>query len=275
MHFISVTSSRTKHTIIKILQVTSCVSLILCSSISVTAQEPEQEDSQWGIGIGAASIQKPYKDIDRNNMVIPVLSHENKYIRLFGPSIDVKLPGFDISDSQQLDFSLTATYDFGGYDKDDIRDTPILNGMDKRKGGFWAGTKAKWQNDLVNIKTEWLADVSGNSKGQRASLEFEKTWHVGHHIMLSPRVATHWSDKKYVDYHYGVRPYEARNDRPVYTGDSAFNVEYGVRGIYMFDMKHSVFLDVSATTLANEIKDSPLVDRSTENKILFAYMYRF
>ena len=43
----------------------------------------------------------------------------------------------------------------------------------------------------------------------------------------------------------------------------------------MFDDHHSVFLDVKATRLADEIKDSPLVDRSTENSVLFGYLYRF
>jgi len=32
---------------------------------------------------------------------------------------------------------------------------------------------------------------------------------------------------------------------------------------------------VSATRLAPEIQDSPLVDRSTENRVLLGYVYRF
>jgi len=43
----------------------------------------------------------------------------------------------------------------------------------------------------------------------------------------------------------------------------------------MFDQRHSVFLDLEAVRLGSEIKDSPLVDRSTANQVVFGYLYRF
>lgn len=43
----------------------------------------------------------------------------------------------------------------------------------------------------------------------------------------------------------------------------------------MFDKHHSVLLGAGVTSLADEIKDSPLVDRSTTNSVYLGYMYRF
>lgn len=45
--------------------------------------------------------------------------------------------------------------------------------------------------------------------------------------------------------------------------------------MYMFDRHHFVMLGVGATSLSKEIKNSPLVDRSSENRVFMAYTYRF
>lgn len=237
--------------------------------------DPGAGGARWGVGIAAISNQKAFKDIDRDTMAIPVIFFENRYVNVFGPFIDFKLPGVEFSEEQKLNFSLPLQYGLGGYDKDDIRDTPILNGMDRRKGGFWAGAKVEWENPWVNVTAQWLTDISGKSEGQRVSVGIGRNWVFGDSFLISPRLVAIWYDDKYVDYHYGVRTHEARIDRPAYSGEAAVNIEYGLRGIYRFDMKNSIFLDVGATSLASNIKDSPLIDSSTENQVLFGYQYQF
>lgn len=251
--------------------------LVLCWPLTTIAQVPgkEADEWQWGLGVAVISSQKPYKDIERKTKVMPLLSFESKYVKVFGPGVEFKLPSLDLSDSQQLNASIVARYDFGSYDKDDIKDTPILYGMQERKGGVSAGARVAWTNPAVDVSAEWLNDVSGDSDGQSFSVGLEKTWVFDQHMMLVPRVAATWLDKNHVDYHYGVRQNEVRAGRPAYTGAATVNLEYGVRGVYMFDMKHSIFLDVSATSLGKEIKDSPLVDSATENKLLLGYRYQF
>jgi MipA family protein len=226
----------------------------------------------WSLGLGVASMQKPYAGFDRETKALPMLQFENRYIHVFGPQIGLKLPSLDLSDSQQLNFSIVGKYDGSGYESSDAS---ILRGMSKRKSGFWAGAKVEWKNDLADVSAEWLADASGNSKGRQFSLGLERTWHFGNHVMLTPRVGATWYDKKYVDYYFGVRDSEVRADRPSYVGKSGVNGEVGVRGIYMFDRRHSMFLDVGVSSLAKEIKDSPLVDRSNESRVILGYLYRF
>ena len=253
----------------------SALALGLCAlAMPAAAQSTDGEASSytWGLGVGAATTQTPYKGYDRENTALPLLHFENRYVRIFGPEAGLKLPGLQLGESQRLDFSVVARYDGSGYEEDDA---DILEGMRKRKSGFWAGAKAKWSTDLVDVNAQWLADASGNSKGQRFSLGVERTWRFGQHLMLTPRLQATWQDKKYVDYYFGVRDSEARGGRPAYEGKSGVNTEVGVRGIYMFDRRHSLFLDLEVTSLASSIKDSPLVDRSTENRVLVGYLYRF
>jgi outer membrane protein len=243
--------------------------------LTAMAEAPKNEGAQWGLGGAAITKQNAYKDIDRSSAAIPLIYFENEYVQLFGPTIDLKLPSYNINETQKLDFSLVGKYDFSGYDDDDIKDTPILNGMHERKGGIWAGAKVEWHSEIVDVSAEWLTDLSGHSKGTRLSLGLERTWMFGEHMMLTPRVTAIWQDKKTIDYYYGVRDDEVRTGRTAYNGNSGTNVEFGTRGTYMFNQHNSIFLDVKVTSLANEIKDSPLIDSSTENSVLFGYLYRF
>ncbi len=244
---------------------------LLC--FPLTAQEAEDEQgSSWGLGIGAVSSQKAYTDMDRDSSVIPFISYQNEYIEVLGPNLKYKLPGLELNDSNRFNFSLVGEYDFSDNDPDE---TPILNGMEERKGGFWAGAAAEWQNPLLTVSLEWLTEVSGDSDGSVINLGIERTWHIGQRFMLTPRVVLSQVDKNYVDYYYGVRADEVRSDRAFYQGEAGLNTEIGLRAMYMFDRNQMLMLDLAVTSLASEIKDSPLVDSSTESRVILGYIYRF
>ncbi|MGL6215430.1 MipA/OmpV family protein [Billgrantia desiderata] len=248
------------------------VSLGAPSAAIAQALADTEPSTTWALGLGVMSAQEPYAGVGRDNTALPLLQFENQYVNLFGPRIEFKLPSLDIGDSQQLSFGIVGEYDGSGYEEGDAS---ILNGMEKRRGGFWAGGVVEWSTSFIDVSAEWLADVSGNSNGQIVSLGLERTWRVGNRVLLTPHVGASWQDEKTVDYYFGVRESEARLDRPAYAGESAINIEAGVRGVYMFDKHHSVLLGAGVTGLADEIKDSPLVDRSTVNSIYLGYMYRF
>ncbi len=114
--------------------------LVVGLSMPFTASAAEEEraegTSSWGLGIGLDSSQQPYTDMDRDNDAIPLIYFENDYVEIFGPRAEIKLPGLDITESSELEFNLVVDYDFGGYEEGDER---ILDGMDDRDGGFWAG----------------------------------------------------------------------------------------------------------------------------------------
>lgn len=242
--------------------------------LAVAAQQADDDlsASSWGLGLAVSSSQKAYTDIDRDTKVLPLLTYENRYIRLAGPELAFKLPGYSLNESNKFNFGIIGKYDFTDYEQSDA---PILNGMEDRDGGFWAGVKAEWQNSLADISVEYMTEVSGDSDGAVVNVGIERTWHFKQQFMLTPRAVVSWQDKNYIDYYYGVRADEVSTTRAFYQGEAGVNIELGVRGSYMFKQKHLVFIDVSVTSLAAEIKDSPLVDSSTENRVVLGYMYRF
>jgi len=250
----------------------ACAAPLAAAAAPADQGAKEDEASSWGFGIAAISKQQPYAGMDRETRVLPMLSYENSWFKFSGLGAEVKLPRLGINERQSIDFRLVGRFDMSGYE---AGDAPILNGMGERKGGFWAGARATWRNDVAHLSADWTADASGHSKGQRFALSLEKNFRLGPQLMLTPRLGAVWLDRKYVDYYFGVRSHEANAGRAAYTAKAAINTELGLRGAYMFDRHHSLFLDVGVTRLAKEIKNSPLVDRSTENRVLLGYLYRF
>lgn len=231
--------------------------------------------SGWALGVGAITMQKAYTGIDRENIAIPFVQYENRWVSIIGPQVGFKLLSLEPAPSHSVNIDLVARWDGSGYDDDDIEDTPILRGMDEREGGVWAGARIEWNSGWGKVGAAVLADASSKSEGHRVELGIEKTWQIGSRMTLTPRLGATWHDRKSVDYYYGVRANEARAGRAAYLGRSGVNAEAGVRALYLFDRRHAAFVDAGVTRLASEITDSPLVDRSTENRVLLGYLYRF
>jgi outer membrane protein len=222
--------------------------------------------TQWGIGIGASFERKPYRAFDDKAQVLPLIFFVNRYVSVLGPGVDVHLPS-----AGPVSLRLRARYAGDGYEADD---SPYLFGMDERKASFWLGGAAVWRSDVGALTAELLTDASGHSNGNRFKLQLERRFTTGA-FGLTPRVAAQRLDKKYVDYYYGVRASEARPDRARYTGQSAVNMELGLRVDYAVAPKQDLFVDFSATRLGSGIKDSPLVDRSSSSTVRVGYLYRF
>jgi len=232
---------------------------------SLAADEPTAE-SQWGLGLAVGVSQRPYRDADNQTRALPLLIYENRWVRIAGPGIDLKLPS-----AGPVSFALRARYAFDGYEQGDA---PILNGMIERKDSVWLGAAAKWHNPIVDLSAEWLGDVSGHSKGQQFKLQLDRGFRTGA-FEFTPRVAAIWLDRKYVDYYYGVTAPEVAAGRPFYEGDATVNNEIGLRTVYSLAPRHALSLDVSATRLGSAIKDSPLVERRNLSSVRLGYVYRF
>ena len=210
--------------------------------------------------------RQPYRDFDDKIRALPMVTYENRWMRLRGSGLDLKLPS-----AGPISFRLRANYSPEGYEADD---SPYLQGMAERKGGFWVGGAASWRTELGDLSAELLTDASGNSNGLQLRLGVERAFGLGH-FQLVPLLSANWMDRKDVDYYYGVRPAEGRPDRASYAGRSTTNWELGLRTGYALGPQQSIFMDLSATTLGRGITDSPLVERSSQTSIRFGYLYRF
>lgn len=247
------------------------ISLFLLAAFAQPAaaqQQPAQGEAatSWGLGAAVSVERQPYRGIDNKTVGVPLISYENPWVSISGLSADLKLPS-----AGPVSFRLRARYSLEGYE---ASDSPFLAGMDERKDGLWLGGAVVWRNDIANLSAELLGDASGNSKGSKFRVMLDRRFQAGS-FDITPRLAATRLDEKYVSYYYGVNAAEVRAGRPFYQGGSAVNLEAGVRVGYALAPRQSLFLDVSTTSLGSSIKDSPLVERSSQTGVRVGYLYRF
>lgn len=238
--------------------------------LSSQAQRPEEgrddAGSRWGLGLAVMPETKAYRDFDEKTRVLPIVTFENRWVRVFGPGLEVKL-----GRSGPLSYGLTVGYAGDGYE---AGDSPFLAGMDKRKASVWVGGRLGLRTGWASLSADWSGDVSSYSKGQKLRLGAEHRFALGA-FGLTPRVTATWLDSKFVDYYYGVKASEVRADRAAYTAGSTVNTELGLRVDYSVAPQHMLFADLGVTSLGSAIKRSPLVDRSTLPEVRLGYLYRF
>lgn len=224
-----------------------------------------------GLGVAGAFRQRPYLGADRKNDVVPVLFVESQWFRLSGGAADVKLWRHQFAPGNSLEASARLKYEPDGYK---ASDSPALAGMAKRKDAMLGGAALSWRTPWVDLGAEWVADVAGQSKGQKLSLQAERRFGFGA-LGVTPHAKAQWLDKKYVGYYYGVRAEEVQAGRPLYLGESAMTAEAGLRVDYAIGRQHMVFIDASVTRLPDEIRQSPIVGRKDTSRLVLGYMYRF
>ncbi|WP_432239256.1 MipA/OmpV family protein [Herbaspirillum robiniae] len=248
----------------------ACAALMLASQAAhaqqTDAAEAGAQQSRWGLGAAVGTERSPYAGYGNKTRALPLLMYNGQYFRFVGTTADFKLGA-----AGPVAFTLRAKYADDGYDGSDA---PILNGMEKRKGGFWLGASALWRNPLADLSLEWLADASGNSHGQTLKLQAEHRFKAGN-FTLAPYLGVNWMSSDYVDYYFGVRQNEVTAQRAFYQGSSTANLVGGLRTDYRMTPSQSIFLDLRMTRYGSGITDSPLVDRSTSPSVRAGYLYRF
>lgn len=260
-----------------------CLLLSAMATIAVAQSAPDEAGGpdgaggppshSWGIGVIGLAQQQAYAGIDPFYIALPIIYFENSWAQIMVPRVNLTPPALKWGRGQELSIGAgVQLFGFNGYQPDDA---PILDGMAERNSGLFAGPVVRWNNPLVNVAAEWMLDASSNSKGQRVSLGLERTWFVGRQVMLTPSATTTWLDADYADYYYGVRTSEARANRPAYAAGRTTTTDLSLRTTYLLDQKQALILLLQCAVLGNGIKDSPLVDRSTEPMILTGYLYRF
>ncbi len=224
-----------------------------------TSAHSADEAAEWGLGALAVTQRKAYTGVDNDNLLLPFGTYENDWINVVGAGVEFKL-----ARSDAFALTLLAQYSQDGYEAKDSR---YLTGMKDRKGSFWLGPKVAWNSGPTTVSAELTSDVSGHSKGRQAKLEFEHGWRFGN-TAFSPRIAAVWTDKKYVDYYYGVSAAE-------YIGKAGTHLTAGLRMLHTLAPRHTLVVDASVTALGSAAKDSPLVERSNERTLAVGYLYSF
>lgn len=225
------------------------------------------DELQWSLGLGVISSPRPYRGAD--NEVFPVPLLDLAYKRFYFQGIRT---GYRVVDGEALDLDVAARARFASLDPDD---SPYLAGMEERRPSADVGLELAWNRDRLQVSLKGYADALNRSGGFEA--ELEATWRqrlADGKVFLAPSVGVVWQDSDLVDYYVGVRPNEALPSRPEFRGSSALNLTLGLTAGVRLSPRWSAILTVSAERLANEIGDSPVVDRDYGYFALAGITYR-
>lgn len=235
----------------------------LLASLPAHAQENAQP--RWTVGLLAIERDAPYRQIDEDLLVVPLVRFEGEraYLRgLRGGLVLVENEGFEFGPFLQVRGD--------GYD---AADSPYLAGMDDRKFSLDAGVAASWRIPRVGqFEASLATDALDRSGGQEAELSYTALLRAGGWTVL-PSLSLRWQSRDLVDYYYGVRADEAIVGRPAYAGDSALFPELAVLATRPLAGRWQLFARAGHTWLPSEVTDSPLVDQDGRTTVLVGLGY--
>ena len=222
----------------------------------------------WGVGAGAIVQSSPYRGADSVRVLaIPAVTYIGERVQVLGPYGQAGLADFG-----PARLAATARYRMGAYEEDD---SEALEGMGDRKSSLFCGLALQaplaWG---VRASAGYEHDVLDRVGGGYGRLGLRRGFQVGR-ISIAPSAALNGLTAELARHEYGVRPAEARDGRAEYHPDGALNPELGLGVSAEWREAWRVVLNASVEFLAEELRDSPLVDESAVFHGFFAVNYTF
>lgn len=224
-------------------------------TFDVSLHSPLGKSGKFGLGIGLITRTSPYRDTKTlTAQPLPAISYIGDRLQIIGLSAK-----YGITDWGDVALAATARYRFGAYDEDD---SAYLEGMGDRDDTVLGGLALQVKlPEGFKLSTGYEHDLFDRSGGGIGRLGIEKSWQMGA-MTTSPHLALNWLTGKLADYEYGVPADRTRADRPAYHPGDAVNWEAGVTIFRELYTDWQVILSGTVTFLSEDIKESPLVDRS-------------
>jgi MipA family protein len=196
------------------------VSTAILLSTAALAQPPADANKpRWSLGVAVISSPEPYVDADNDVLVVPALSFEYKKFYFRGI-----YAGYTFWEQGGFQADAVLRPRFEGYEEDD---SPFLRGMEDRRISADLGLELQWEGERIGVSLTPTTDILDRSGGQEVALQLYSPIRFGP-VRVEPRVGVVWQSAYLTDYYFGVRPEEARPDRPAYEPGSALNLTGGV-----------------------------------------------
>ena len=209
--------------------------------------------------------RSPYRDAGIRYDFVPLYLYEGEHFYLRSPSIGLK---FGASEQRRLEVFLR--HRFEGFPTDDIPQS--LAGMAPRERGIDAGVSGQLGGAWGLAFAELLRDVSQASGGSELRLGYKYPFRRGR-LWVRPHAILSLRDRQLNDYYYGVRPEEAREDRPAYQVDSGVVAELGVYAAYQLSTRWRLLGGASVARLPDTVMGSPIVGQRTLRQLTLGVAY--
>jgi len=221
---------------------------------------------EWGIGSAIAHFQPSQTGVRSESIAAPYVTYHGERL-----NIDLAAVSYTLYKSQEILISMEGELRFDGYDP---KDSPALQGMEKRDPSFDAGIGVARAGAWGVMKIMILGDITGTHEGYEARAEYEAPYMINR-LLIAPAVGVSWLDDALVDYYYGVRLDEATSTRNLYTGDATTNTYVHLSVGYILSDSMELLAGFKYVRLGENIEASPIVDKKYETSAFSAVQYKF
>jgi outer membrane scaffolding protein for murein synthesis (MipA/OmpV family) len=231
----------------------------------------------WNLEIGSGMVidSQAWKGMKAEVAIIPYVaaSYGNWFFNGETP-IGYRAP---VNDWSSVYVAIGVRYE--GYERNDFAITSssrdiVFKGYDKpdEEAVISYGASAGW------LSIDASRDVSNNSESNTVSLSLELPLYenrAGFRVATS--ISADWMDSNYVNYYYGVARGQVDDSvgRSRYHANSALNYGVAVTAMYPISDRWLLLAELSHTSLASEISNSPLIDTDQQHAFSILTIYRF
>ena len=225
-------------------------------------------------GVGYFFSESPYKGVKKKKNPIPMIRYSSPLFSVMGQKIL-----YHPSMGKGLQFSLSFNF-FEGYEADD---SPFLKGMDKRKGTIYAGLGFKKKVKKLKLHIHLEKDALGRHGGLKSQLQLKTSLPISVFLnkglgLSLPFTMMHFGagvvfwDEKYTNYYFGVKSFESKIGRRIYRTNDALFLN-GSFNLTMMFKKMSVVAGITKSFLPKEVKNSPIVDKTSLLRVFMGISY--
>ena len=243
--------------------------LLALGIIVATSVSTAYAENQWSVGAGVGVINSPYKQYDRDIYPVPVITYEgdNFWFRGLGG-------GYYLWNDQTDKLSIMAYYDPTHFKPGDS-DSYQLRQLDKRKSTMMAGISWVHNTEYGFLRTALAGDTLDNSNGYIWDLAWLYRYTNGG-LTLTPGIGLEYNSDNYNDYYYGVSHKESRRSGlNSYDADDGWSPYLELTASYKFAADWNVYATGRYHRLSDEVKDSPMVDKSWTGLMSMGVTYSF
>lgn len=223
------------------------------------------------LSLGASVIyaESPYRGGQDRYIPVPVVNYEGE--NFWFHSLQA---GYYLWKDPQNRLSLTLLGSPQKYDPGD-NDLGDMKGLDKRRMTLMGGATYRHEAEWGILRTTLLGDVLNNSNGIIWDLGWLYRFDLGQ-VSITPGIGATWNSANQNRYYYGVSGHEAahtgiRSYRP----DDSWSPYAELSVNYRISEQWNASLTGRYTRFDNEIKDSPMVDKSGQAIVYTGISYTF
>lgn len=215
--------------------------------------EQKRQGFHGQIGLGIANTPEYVGGDDNKTRIVPLInvSYNDTFYFKFN-----RLGGWLYkSDNGFRVGGLIASH--RGYEKNDGKKLVI-----DRDSSTMAGVNLAYNKGLFSAEVGYLTDVSDTSEGAKSYIQARYTFIANREYSLSAAAKIENLDEDIVDYYYG-------------NSESTTNTSLSLIGTYRLNEKWNLLGVITATSLGDEIADSPIVEDDSYNSIILGATYSF